>query len=66
MPQTLPEYKQKLIKTCKELLKQNYANPWEPKLISECDRILEELDKDPLPYDIFDHKKTNGLIDSWV
>jgi hypothetical protein len=41
-------------------------NPWEPRLCAETERILKELDKDPLPYEIFNHKKTNSLIDSWI
>lgn len=41
-------------------------NPWEPKLITECEKILIELDKDPVPYEVFNQKKTNGLVDSWV
>lgn len=41
-------------------------SPYEPFLIAECERIMEELDKDPIPYEIFDHKKTNRMLNSWV
>jgi hypothetical protein len=55
-----------LIELCKSFLECIFVNPWEPRLIAECERILKELEMDPLPYDIFSNKKTNGLIDSWV
>jgi hypothetical protein len=48
-----------LIWLCKKFLEYSFLNPWEPKLITESERILKELDKDPLPYQIFNLKKHN-------
>jgi hypothetical protein len=66
IPQTDPESRQLLIEICKKNIKVIAMNSMEPNLIAECERILKEFDKDPLSYDIFNHKKTHGFFESWV
>lgn len=64
MPQFDPDAKLDFIKKCKMYLNIIIDNvPLEPKLIAECQRINQELDKDPVPYGLFKHKESNCLFD---